>query len=556
METHQPCDKCGSSDSLQINDNGSAFCHSNCGYIPPKNEAPPKETPLTEKKTPPFQQVTGQPKSIPERGLSLFDCKAYGIVSHHGETYFPYCDEKGQTIAYKIRGVGKEFYSKGAIKDGCLFGQQLFPRGSAKTITITEGEYDAVASYNLQGSKYPVVSIKNGAGSAVKDCKENYEYLDSFDRIVVNFDNDEVGQTAAADVLELFSGKAYNLRLKKCKDANDYLKSAYRKEYIDEWWSAEAYVPSGIVNGSELRELVLSPYIMPLFSWPWDGLNLLTYGIRPSEIVTLTAGTGTGKTTVLKQVIDKALNDTDFNIGMLSLEEGTGTAALSLMSMYANKRLHMPTKEQMTQILNNPDNIKHKQGLADEVTDAEKNAAFDAVLGDGRLWFYQHNGDSTVDSVCDTIKYMSKVAGCPVIVLDHISILVGMQHSRRNTSEREAIDDTMHMLRGLVEETGVTILLVSHLTKSAAGEASHEEGGRVKMSQMRGSNAIAQLSNIAIALERNTQADNPEDTDMTVVRILKNRFSGETGIATMLEWNEHTGKLNEQLSRVYSGDPL
>ena len=553
-EAHQPCIKCGSGDALQINDDGSTYCHSNCGYTPSTS----KEVVVSkeEKKAQPFQVLTADPKSIPDRGLSLYDAKAYGVVTIGQEVYFPYCSEEGNVIAYKVRRPDKTMYAKGDIKNGVLFGQQLFPRSSAKSITIVEGEYDALASYNMQGSKYPVVSIKNGAQAALRDCKENYEYLNSFDRIVVNFDSDEVGQAATKEVLALFSGKAYNMKLKAGKDANDYLTGNMRQKYVDEWWAAEAHVPSGIVNGSELRELVMQPIAMPIFSWPWDGVNLLTYGIRSGEIVTLTAGTGSGKTTLLKQVIDKALQDTEFPIGMLSLEEATSTAALSLMSMYSNKRFHLPTKDQMLKILNNPDNIKYKQGLADAVTDEEKEEAFDQVLADGRVWFYQHNGDSTVDSVCDTITYMCKVAGCPVVVLDHVSILVGMQHSRRQTSEREAIDDTMHKLRSLVEETGVTILLVSHLSKGGTDATAHEEGGRVKLSQMRGSNAIAQLSNIALALERDTQAEDQMDRDTTIVRVLKNRMSGETGVATYLQWDETTGKLNELLDRVYTGDAL
>lgn len=553
-ETHQPCTDCGSSDGLQVNEDASTFCHVCRQYT--RDAGAPTTKKQETKTVTPFSKLTVEPKSIPDRGFSVLDTRAYGVITVGSEVNFPYYNESGELVAYKVRRPDKTMHSTGTIKEAVLFGQQLFNRGCAKMITIVEGEYDALASYQMQGSKYPVVSIKNGASAALKDCKDNYEYLNSFDKIYINFDSDEPGQKAAKEVLELFSGKAYNVKLKRGKDANDYLLSNDRVAYMNEWWDGEAFVPSGLINGSELRDDVMKPLAMPIFSWPWDGLNLMTYGIRSGEIITLTAGTGSGKTTLLKQVVDKAMSDTKFPIGMLSLEEGTDTAALSLMSMYANKRFHLPTKSQMLTILNDPANIKYKTGLADEVTDEEKSEAFEQVLAGGRLWFYQHNGDSTVDSVCDTIKYMSKVVGCPVVILDHVSILVGMQHSRRQTSEREAIDDTMHTLRSLVEETGVTILLVSHLSKGGSNDTSHEEGGRVKMSQMRGSNAIAQLSNLAIAIERDTQAEDVLDSNLSTLRVLKNRLSGETGVATVLQWDEKTGKLNELLERVYTGDPL
>lgn len=62
------------------------------------------------------------------------------------------------------------------------------------------------------------------------------------------------------------------------------------------------------------------------------------------------------------------------------------------------------------------------------------------------------------------------------------------------------------------------------------------------MSQLRGSHAIAQLSDFVIGLERNQQGDNP---NLVVVRILKNRFSGDTGICQHLVYNKETGRMLE-----------
>ena len=52
-------------------------------------------------------------------------------------------------------------------------------------------------------------------------------------------------------------------------------------------------------------------------------------------------------------------------------------------------------------------------------------------------------------------------------------------------------------------------------------------------------------SNIAIGLEGNRQAEDPEEQNMTVVRVLKNRYSGETGVAGYLKYDSTTGRLNE-----------
>jgi twinkle protein len=47
---------------------------------------------------------------------------------------------------------------------------------------------------------------------------------------------------------------------------------------------------------------------------------------------------------------------------------------------------------------------------------------------------------------------------------------------------------------------------------------------------------------MVIGLERNQQSDNP---NVTTLRILKNRFSGETGQAGYLSYDRDTGRLSE-----------
>ena len=86
------------------------------------------------------------------------------------------------------------------------------------------------------------------------------------------------------------------------------------------------------------------------------------------------------------------------------------------------------------------------------------------------------------------------------------------------------------------------LFLVSHLRRTTT-DNNHEEGARVTLGQLRGSAAIAQLSDSVIALERNQQSE--RGTSTTTVRVLKNRYSGETGVACHLDYNLDTCKFNE-----------
>jgi twinkle protein len=98
----------------------------------------------------------------------------------------------------------------------------------------------------------------------------------------------------------------------------------------------------------------------------------------------------------------------------------------------------------------------------------------------------------------------------------------------------------MTNLRAIVENTGVGMLLISHLRVPQGKTKAHEEGGRVTLNQLRGSGSIKQLSDNIIAIERDQQAKEPNKSH---IRLLKNRLFGMTGLADTAEYNIVTGRL-------------
>jgi len=110
--------------------------------------------------------------------------------------------------------------------------------------------------------------------------------------------------------------------------------------------------------------------------------------------------------------------------------------------------------------------------------------------------------------------------------------------------ERRAIDNIMTRLRSIVEETGVGLVLVSHLRR-VDGNRGHENGISVSLSHLRGSQSIAQLSDCVIALERDQQSDDPEEANTTHMRVLKSRYTGDVGMGTHLLYDRETGRLRE-----------
>jgi twinkle protein len=552
VETRQPCDICGSSDARAYNADGSSYCFSgNCPT--PYQPSPLKVIADKPKQFSSYSKTikdhiglfsTREFSPIPERSITVSTAKKYNALVDGDTVIFGYAGEDGVTAA-KVRKKDKQFLTEGDWSQAGLYGQSLFSAGSAKAVTLVEGEYDALAAYQMQGSQYPVVSIKNGAGSALKDCKANFKWLDSFETIVICFDMDEPGQKAAKEVAELFAGKSKIMKMSH-KDASDCLKANETKEFMKAWWAAEEFVPDSIIPSSQLHDEVMKPLQMPFCSYPWDGLNLMLYGIRSAEIITVMGGSGVGKSTFVKEILREIHQYTDFPIGVLSLEESSGVSAMKMMSLASSKQFHLPTVKQMKAILKDPTRVIEKPYLED-CTEEErlesKEKAFKEILGSDRFMFLSHEGNITMDSVLGQMRYLAKAKDCKVILLDHISILVGLVVTGKG-NEREAIDNVMHRLRTLVEETGITLVNISHLTKPSDG-VGHEEGRRVQAREARGSGAIVQLSDIGIALEANRQSDDAQVRNTTIVRVLKNRFSGETGQACELTYDLETGRLTE-----------
>ena len=517
---HIPCEACGSSDAGCLYSDNHTYCQSCNTYS--HGNADDVSVQSAVNKTKVFQmKQTGESKAIVDRGISRETCQYFGVTQETDKHFYPYYDEAGAKVAEKIRNVeNKTFSIAGNFQKATLFGQNLFQKGG-KYITIVEGELDALASYQMTGSKWPTVSIRNGASAALKDCKAQYEYLDSFETIVLCFDADEPGQKAAVEVAELFGNKVKIVKhLKEFKDACDYLSNGRGSEYVNQWWRAESYVPDGIIAASGLWDSVSTPEPAAEAFYPFKGLNDLLYGLRSAELITVTAGSGLGKSQFLREILYRILGTTKWNVGGMFLEESVRKTARSIMSLHANKKLHLPDTE---------------------VTERELKEAFDATLGTNRVFLFDHFGSLAIDNVCNRIRYMARACDCRVVFLDHISLVVsGMD----GNDERKSIDVLMTRLRTLVQETGITLICVSHL-KRPSTDKGHEDGGAVSLSQLRGSGAIAQLSDAVITLERNSMSTDPTVRHTTKVAVAKNRYNGLTGPACSLMYDMQTGRMVE-----------
>lgn len=521
---HGPCPACDSSDAYSVDPKtGWGKCFS-CGHrVPPKEtgikrkEKPP--TPETEDDTQTFAPLTDVFRSYDKRGLTLETIKRYkvdvGGPNASYEARYPRFDAEGNHVGNKVRypkkeGGDKFFSYEGTKSRMTLFGMNCFEPGSAKAVTVVEGQDDAMAVFQMMGSRYPVVSV-DSAQEAARQVRDNFEWLNSFETIVFAFDNDEPGRKAAKQAADVgFAlGKVKVLTLRKHKDGNEYLLNKDGEAFTREWWQAPTHKPDGLKLGSDMWSEIIDRKESFTVQYPFDGLNRLTYGLRLSELVVVTADSGVGKTSVLKHIEHTLLTDPEvvekgYGVGFLHLEEPNGDTALGLLSIHNSIPYHIPGIER---------------------PESDLRRAYDELLNNDRVVIWDHFGSNSVDRVLDKVRHMHAL-GCKYIVLDHLSIIVSDQAG----DERKQLDEIATKLKTLTMELDIAVIAVIHTNRQG---------------QIRGTAGVEQLANIVLRLERNKTDGNEWRRNITRVTVEKNRFTGYTGPASYLWYNKETGRLTE-----------
>ncbi len=468
---------------------------------------------------------------MPHRKISLEACENYGVRTEFGETgepvawYFPHTKD-GRVTGYKVKSADKRIYSIGDTKAGELFGQRSAKLGGNFCV-ITEGEEDCLAVWDtlrhnstLDDWRPAVLSLPHGGTSAVSDTSRNMEFLTTYGRIILCFDEDDTGRDAAKGVSTLYPDKVYITRLGE-KDANDMVLLGKASELKwDILKHARRYQPDGIINGQDTWDRYKKSSNKDCIAYPadWEELNRQTYGFRPGEIVTITSGTGVGKTQFMRELKLHVWKRTDWGIADITLEEDVGDSVSGVMSLHMGARLHLPDVE---------------------VEEELERKVHTELFSSGRWSFYDHFGGMDDSNLFSKLRYFG-TTGHRAIFLDHLSIIISEYAAEGN--ERQRIDTVMTKLAKIAKELDIVIFIVVHLRKEGSGR-SFEQGAVPSLDDLRGSSMLKQLSWDVIALSRDQQHPDPHCRNVTKITTLKCRFTGRTGTADYLEFGEQDGRM-------------
>jgi twinkle protein len=491
---NQPC-PCGkSSDAFEPYPNGG-YCFS-CSKKFFNNQV------VEENKIEKSYQV------IPYRGHSRQAIEKYGVVlevENDTPIKVRYTYPSGWN-KYRVLAT-KDFYSEGTVEPG-LFGSDKFSAGCAKAITVTEGEEDALAVYELLGSKWPAVSIR-GASSAKVDCSKAFEYLNSFERIYLCFDGDEPGRKAVQAVASLFPfNKVYVVEKTLFKDANDYLLHNARDDYYRVWHNARRLTPTNIISSfAEVERLLESPEKQNIATFPFQKLQDMTLGIRTGETYLFKAKEGMGKTEIFGAIEHHILKTTDVNMAILHLEDPDKRIVQRLAGYELKRPVH----------------------FSKEISNGEILEAYrQAVTRDHRVHIYESLENEDYDEVLNKLRFLVASCECRVVFLDHISRLVS---GANIDDERRTLDQISTRLSQLSQELDFALLMVTHVNDDGL---------------TRGSRNISKEAWTVIDLERDIESPVDDIRNTTKLSIIKNRFTGMTGPAGEIYFDPETFTLSDK----------
>jgi twinkle protein len=480
------------------------------------------EDSLSSKELFDFAQGSSVPGGIRKKSLTQETTDSFNIEFNANKLIFPYY-RKGQLRTQKTKTVNKEYSWINYVKDLDMFGGHLHD-ASRKNIIITEGEEDCMAVYQALGtgalrSLNHVTSLPRGAGSAVEFVKYHYQTLVQYDYITLCFDEDEAGHKALEKVLPLFSKNKIKVVKLPRKDACEMLINHQQEELKWAVLKASPITPQGIIRMSDLTDEFFDYEPPKGVELQYPQLNYALAGLRKGELTMIAAGSGMSKSTFASNVIYDMILNKNLKIVDIKLEEDKKKTIFSYAGMYFNNRNYANNPKILTQIQRQEFRDKFKNYLT-----------------------HDHFGSLTSKELLDVLEYYALSEKVDFIFLDHISIAVSGTVSGKD-GERKDIDVLVTKIRELINTSNVGFVCISHLSNPSHQGTQWEEGKKVNRSALRGSGALAQLSDNIIGIEGNLTEE--ETKNHRQLRLLKTRYGREQEVlCDTFVYDGDTGKIH------------
>lgn len=475
------------------------------------------------------------------RKLTEATCEKYGvrhaIDPESGEVlmqYYP-VTRFNELSGVRWRDYKKDFFRRGVVGSECdLFGQVAFQETEAKRIIIGCGEIDTMSLYQVVSGtserkgygEIPAVCTTIGEGG-YKQLQKQYEWLNTFEKIVVCPDQDDAGQMHLHKLIKyLPKNKVFIMNLPRgYKDANDMLKDGKINQLVDCFFKATAYSPSGIIGSDALFFDLYDFDDKPRVTFPsflhYVQEEMLRGGVTFPAILNIVAPSGIGKSTILNEMIYHWIMEDPYMVGILALESTRKEFSKLLASRHLNKKLALLQDEEA-------------RGVLQESIEYNKELYFNED-GTPRFYFMEEL-DGNIERIKELIELLIVSCGCKIIVIDPLQdLFAGLDNK-----DEEAF---LGWLKVIVKRYEIIIVCINHIRKQ---DGKTDQNKMYMESEIMGSSTIIKSSFFTMLLNRNKYLDKEDPMkNVTQVMISKNRQTGLTGPANPLYYDNVTHKLHD-----------
>lgn len=562
---HHPCinEECGSSDAMAVyeKEDGShdAYCWS-CKtkfsseeldvsnleietFVPVKREkrASITEDEIREINTTTVYDTTGY-RGINEETNRFYKIRSKIIGGQVLERHYPVTKDS-RPSAFKKRVHPKQFNKgyKGYNGYDCdLFGQCRFSKGG-KYLLIAAGEEDTAAAYQMlwddqkkrgKDNYEPVAVVSSTIGEGgIKQIKHNFEWVTSFQKIIICMDKDDAGQKALKEILNVLPvGKTFVMDC-PAKDANECLQTGFAVKFVRAFYNAAEHNPSGIIGSSSLIQKVIEYAKTPRLGLPhflFRMEEMMAGGIPLGTIVNMASASGTGKSTLVNEVLYHWIFKSPYRLSITPLEGGSDYFAESLLSRHLGKKIALISDpQQKVDYLTEPAIVQKTDELFMTKAGLDR---FEVLDGEGSL---------DLQIFKERAEHMVRAMGVKVLIIDPLTKLL----------EGEEFSETQKFMKwenDFVIRNKCIIINIVQVRKSGSGKKANSTGADLHEEDMSGAGAILQTGFCNILFMRNKEAEDEEVRNTTKMMMSKCRWSGMTGPAGFIYYDNKSHTIHDR----------
>lgn len=438
------------------------------------------------------------------------------------ESLYP-CTQDGKLVGYKRRVHPKQFVTPyGETGKGVDLFMQFRFKGGGRSIILCAGEVDALSAFQMMKdyndgrnkgyADVPVVSSTIGESGSFRQVQNQYDFLNGYEKIIVCYDEDEAGKKAIDKVAKVVpKGKLFVMRL-PLKDANLMLTSGRQREFVSAFFEAKPYVPVGVVGSGELLERIKESAIVPKVPLPpfmHKLQSMMAGGIPLGVVVNLGSASGTGKSTILDEIIYYLVFHSPHKVGVVSLESDSAQYGTKMLSRHIGRKIDLI------------EDVNEKLELLNSDYVAEKSKELFFKEDGSHRWMLVDERDGSLNDLKDTIMKLVLESDCLVVCIDPLQdILDGL------TIEEQAV--FMKWQKGMVKSHGVTFININHIRKSQGGGTANSTGAEIYEEDFQGSSAIFKSAACNLLFTRNKEAECEVERNTTKMKMTKCRWTGNT----------------------------